>query len=294
MIRTDLRRGRHISAAIVALFAIACTDSPVTGVTPVSDALLAVTGKPPINQTLEGEAWVCKDGTGPATNFTFAVSVDGGAATNHVVALGTCVQVANFPVTPGQQFFHNVSVTETVPANWAISSIVVESNATNSSLLQTVIAAPNATARLSHDWGLVFTFTNTFTPPASFCTLTQGYWKTHSEDWDAAGDGKPFVTTDLFYNSGVSYLTILNTPPAKGNAYLILAHQFIAAMLNTEGGASGDANVDAALAAAAAYFAGAPAGIPDPVDPTRAQLIGWADTLDDFNNGLIGPGHCPD
>lgn len=295
MTRTDLRRGRYMSAALVALLAVACTDSPVTGVTPNAEALLAVTGKPPLDQTLEGEAWVCKDGTGPATNFTYAVSVDGGAATNHTVALGTCVQVANFPVTPPQQFFHTVSVTETVPANWAISSIIVESNATNASLLQAVIAAPNATARLSHDWGLVFTFTNTFTPPPpSFCTLTLGYWKNHPEDWDAAGDNTPFLTTDLFYNSGLSYLTILGTPPAKGNAYLILAHQFIAAMLNTGGGASGDASVDAALTGAATYFAGAAAGIPNPADPTRAQLIGWADTLDDFNNGEIGPGHCPD
>ncbi|HEV8362118.1 MAG TPA: hypothetical protein VGQ52_01255, partial [Gemmatimonadaceae bacterium] len=69
---------------------------------------------------------------------------------------------------------------------------------------------------------------------------------------------------------------------------------YIAAVLNTGGGASGVASVDAAIAGAAAYFAGAPAGIPNPVDPTRSQLLGWATTLDQFNNGVIGPGHCPD
>lgn len=291
MIRTDLRRGRHISAGIVALFAIACTDSPVTGVAPVSDALLAVTGKPPLDQTLQGEAWVCKDGTGPATQFTFAVNIDG-VITNVPVDLGTCVQVHT--ITPGT-FFHNVSITETVPANWAISSIIIETNAgIPTSLYNPVINAPTASARLSHDWGLVFTFTNTFTPPPSFCTLTLGYWKNHPEDWDAAGDNTPFLTTTTFYNSGQSYLTILGTPSAGGNAYIILAKQFIAAMLNTGGGASGNASVDAALAGAAAYFAGAPAGIPNPVDPTRSQLLAWATTLDQFNNGIIGPGHCPD
>ncbi|HEV8363339.1 MAG TPA: hypothetical protein VGQ52_07455, partial [Gemmatimonadaceae bacterium] len=242
---------------------------------PISDRpLLAVTGKPPLDQTLQGEGWVCKDGTGPATNFDYAVSIDGGAATNVSVALGTCVQVANFPVSPGQQFFHTVSVTETVPANWAISSIIVESNAGNPALTyQPVINAPNAQARLSHDWGIVFTFTNTFTPPPpSFCTATLGFWKNHPELWDAAGDNTPFLTTTTFFNSGASYLTILGTSSAGGNAYIILAKQYIAAVLNTGGGASGVASVDAAIAGAAAYFAGAPAGIPNPVDPTRSQL----------------------
>ena len=86
----------------------------------------------------------------------------------------------------------------------------------------------------------------------------------------------------------------MNTQPKNGNAYLQLAHQFIAASLNVNGGASGEASVDAALAGAAAYFAGAPAGIPNPVDATRSQLLAWATTLDNYNNGIIGPGHCPD
>ncbi|HJU72388.1 MAG TPA: hypothetical protein VJ717_01485 [Gemmatimonadaceae bacterium] len=284
---TDVMCRSHISLGLVALLAVACTDSPTSVMTPVSDQpLFAVTGKPTLDQTLEGEGWVCKDGTGPATNFTFAVSIDGGAATNHVVALGTCVQVASFPVTPGQQFFHNISVTETVPANWTLNpAILIESNIGNPSVtFQPVVNAPNASARLSHDWGVVFTFTNTHTPPPSFCTRTQGFWKNHTELWNEGA---------TFFNSGASMITILNTPP-KGNAYLILAHQYIAAVLNTGGNPSGTASVDAAIAGAAAYFTGAAAGIPDPGEPTRTQLLGWATTLDNFNNGVIGPGHCPD
>jgi hypothetical protein len=123
------------------------------------------------------------------------------------------------------------------------------------------------------------------------CTLTQGYWKTHGEDWDEVGE-KLFTTTDLFYNSGQGYLAIMNTAPKGGNAYLQLAHQFIAASLNTNGGPSGVAAVDAAMAGAAAYFAGAPAGIPTPSGALRTQLQAWATTLDNYNNGLTGPGHC--
>jgi len=288
---------RYATISLVALFAAACTDAVPTGtMSPTSDApLFAVVGKPPIDQTLEGEAWVCKDGSGPATNFTFSVSVGGGPATNHTLALGTCVQVASVPTNVFN--FATVSVTEgALPANWALTTIVIESNSPSSH--QPVINPPNATARISHDFGVVFTFTNTFTPPppppGPSCTLTQGFWKNHSELWDDVADGKPFLTTTTFYNSGVSYLTIMNTPPKNGNAYLQLAHQFIAASLNVNGGASGNASVDAALAGAAAYFASAPAGIPNPVDPTRSQLQAWATTLDQYNNGTIGPGHCPD
>ncbi len=123
------------------------------------------------------------------------------------------------------------------------------------------------------------------------CTYTQGYWKNHSEEWD---NGEKYVDAgDTFYNSGKSYLEILNTPPKGGNAYLQLAHQFIAASLNANGtSGSGDSSVDAALAGAAAYFASAPAGIPTPSGSLRTQLQAWATLLDNYNNGLIGPGHC--
>ncbi|MGH7693847.1 MAG: hypothetical protein ACRENH_02650, partial [Gemmatimonadaceae bacterium] len=290
---TDLLSIRNIGIGLIALAAVACTDSPTSVVMkPISDRpLLAVVGKPPINQSLEGEVWICKDGTGPATNFAFSVSIDGGAAATHSVALGTCLRIADYAIpTPPGRFFHTFSVTETVPTNWNLNSIVIESNALSPSVtFQPVINAPNAQARVSHDWGLVYTFTNTFTPP-SFCTATLGFWKNHTSRWNDAGDNKPVLTTTTFFNSGQSYLTILSSSSAAGNAYLILAKQYIAAVLNTGGGASGVASVDAAIAGAAAYFAGASAGIPNPVDPTRTQLLGWATTLDQFNNGIIGPG----
>ena len=299
MRRTDLTHGRYISVGLIALLAAACVESPTSTRSPVSDEpLFSLTNKPPLDATLQGEAWVCKDddGSGTATNFTFAVSVDGGAATNHVVALGTCVLVHTVP-TSGSNFAR-VSVTELAPpANWALTNITIESNQTGGNPVVDVPNA-NAAANISNDQGQVFTFFNHFTapppPPPAFCTRTLGFWKNHPELWDAAGDNKPFLTTDIFFNSGASYLTILSSPSKGGNAYIILAKQYIAAVLNTGGGASGDASVDAAIAGAAAYFASAPAGIPNPVDPTRSQLLAWATTLDQFNNGVIGPGHCPD
>lgn len=129
-------------------------------------------------------------------------------------------------------------------------------------------------------------------PPGPSCTYTQGYWKNHPELWDEASDGMVLLTSGLFYNSGVGSLTIMKTPPKGGNAYQILAHQFIAASLNLNGATAGVTELDDAMSGAATYFAGEAAGIPKPVEPTRSQLIDWAATLESFNSGNIGPGHC--
>jgi hypothetical protein len=143
-------------------------------------------------------------------------------------------------------------------------------------------------------------WTVTVTVPCSGgCTLTQGYWKTHSEygpapyddNWANLADG----ANTPFFLSGMSYYEVLWTPP-QGNAYFILAHQYIAAELNTLNGAAPDAVTDA-LAAAEALFQ---ASTPDQVaalrgragKEQRAQFTDLAGVLDDYNSGLIGPGHC--
>ena len=81
---------------------------------------------------------------------------------------------------------------------------------------------------------------------------------------------------------------ILGTPPKKGDAFYILTHQLITAELNILGGGSapaavqqcdrGDANAllaDKVISAA-----------------ERDQAIALSAILDDYNNGLTGPGHC--
>lgn len=127
------------------------------------------------------------------------------------------------------------------------------------------------------------------------CTLTPGYWKTHAdptrkqfdETWIAFAGASGANAT---FDAGLSYLTVLNTAP-QGNAYYILAHAYIAALLNIEAGADTTAAVDAALAYAAGFFT---ANNPT-TTLTKAQrntAIANAKILDDYNNGLTGPGHC--
>ncbi|WP_135257173.1 hypothetical protein [Thermus caldilimi] len=130
-------------------------------------------------------------------------------------------------------------------------------------------------------------------PCVGGCTLTPGYWKTHSkygpapydDTWAKIGEDTPF------YLSGQSYYQVLWTSPSGGNAYYILAFQFIAAKLNVLKGASTTPDVDTALAWAETFFQTYKPS--DTLSKALAnQAKSYAATLDGYNNGVIGPGHC--
>ncbi len=80
------------------------------------------------------------------------------------------------------------------------------------------------------------------------------------------------------------------TPPA-GNAYYNLAHQYMAATLNIANGASSTPAVDAALSEAAGFFSThTPSSTLSKQE--RTQVLKLASTLEQYNSGNIGPGHC--
>jgi hypothetical protein len=119
------------------------------------------------------------------------------------------------------------------------------------------------------------------------CTLTQGYWKNHSDResghrniaWPIDED------TDL---CGTTWLDNLGIAP-QGNAFYILSHQYIAASLNVAAGAVAPPDVSAALDEAESLMADCQI-----TDAERARAVELAGVLDDFNNGRTGPGHCGD
>jgi hypothetical protein len=128
------------------------------------------------------------------------------------------------------------------------------------------------------------------------CTLTQGYWKTHSkygpapydDTWGllAGGDAE-------FLDTGLTYYEVLWTVPKGGNAYFILAHQYIAAELNVLNGASIPDDVLAAWNQAGGLLVEYQDDMSIPKKGgDRALAIVLYELLDDYNNGLIGPGHC--
>lgn len=134
------------------------------------------------------------------------------------------------------------------------------------------------------------------------CTRTLGCWSTHSINgpapydatWDAKDGGNaPFLAT------GSSYYEILNTPAKWGNAYLILAYQYIAAELNMVAGASAPQEVTDAMAEALSLLKKYEDAVDilkkinkKPFNPDRFSAIGLAGLLNFYHNGVIGPGHC--
>lgn len=286
--------------ALVALIG-ACSDHPVAPTTPAMRAnapALAVTGGPDLSdwRSFQGEVWLCKDGNGVG-NFTFDWTVelrrDGSpvASGTTIVPAGGCVMAVHLDTVHTLPV--HVTVTEQVPpANWAFTAIT---HAYGAGLPVTpdtpVIDLATRTIRdvhASNDLGVQITFFNTYTPPAPACTYTQGFWKTHQELWDESGE-MVLWNGALFFNSGVTHAELFAMSVAGGNSYVKLAHQYMAARLNVNLG--GDPAIDAALAQAAAYFAAHPAG------STYIKSAAWnalATVLDDYNNGITGPGHCPD
>lgn len=131
------------------------------------------------------------------------------------------------------------------------------------------------------------------------CTHTIGYWKTHSE----YGPAKPAdATWNLilpdgpdapFFFSGKTYYQVLWTAP-KGNPYYILAHQYIAAELNFLSGAYSGAVDDEFAEAKALLEMYTPAQVAAMANNSavKKSFTTLGGILDNYNNGIIGPGHC--
>ena len=129
------------------------------------------------------------------------------------------------------------------------------------------------------------------------CTYTQGYWKNHAGLVRNDNGGEGSIQPDAW---PVSELTLGNLTygkdalldifktPVRGNGYISLAHQLMAAKLNIENGA--DPSEIADVIAAADAFIG-DNNVTTASCPTSA--VGeWVQKLDDWNNGVTGPGHC--
>lgn len=118
------------------------------------------------------------------------------------------------------------------------------------------------------------------------CTYTQGYWKNHPAEWPVGS-----VTLGSVNYTQAQLLQIFNQP-AAGNGLISMAHQLIAAKLNIAQGATAPAGVLAAIAGADALIGGLV------VPPIGAGFLapgstsGFTSTLDSFNQGITGPGHC--
>lgn len=119
------------------------------------------------------------------------------------------------------------------------------------------------------------------------CTLTVGYYKNHAWDPNFAYMWEPAPPMN-FFDTGITWRDVLDVSP-KGDAYFILAHQYIAARLNQLGPNYVPPQVVETLKSAYAYFSLSPDAR---ARVSRSTLIAWADQLDQYNNGKLGVPHC--
>ena len=125
------------------------------------------------------------------------------------------------------------------------------------------------------------------------CTLTQGYWKNHAWPvhpmWGPSTLATwPDILNYKFFDTTIEWPDVLNVEP-RGDAYFILAHQYIAASLNQQNGAYVPEVVRQALVDAFDYFSLRPA---ERAAVDRSKLIALATVLDQYNNGQLGVPHC--
>jgi len=126
------------------------------------------------------------------------------------------------------------------------------------------------------------------------CSLTPGYWKTHSENGHAPYDDTWLLIGPSGSNTtflwGLTYYEALSTPVA-GNAWWTLSRAYVAAYMNGLNGADTSA-ITATLADAYALLAANDPSLGKAKGSTRTDMVELAQVLDAYNNGLIGPGHC--
>jgi hypothetical protein len=133
------------------------------------------------------------------------------------------------------------------------------------------------------------------------CTLTIGYWKTHAgftgRNADrvtpylpkllGSGGGKTVVVT-----TASQALALLSMSGDASNGVNKLYAQELAAKLNVAHGAS-PATVASTLTVSDAFLVLYNSGDWSSLNKTQKNNVNqWMTTLDSYNNGLIGPGHC--
>jgi hypothetical protein len=136
-------------------------------------------------------------------------------------------------------------------------------------------------------WGNTIACATLPCDPGHNCTYTQGYWKNHFDAWPL----QSVMLGAVNYNAS-QLLQILNRP-AQGNGLVILAHQLIAAKLNIANGADPTAVQQTVIDADSTI-----GGLTVPpigngyLSPSQTSQLN--DTLTEYNEGTIGPGHCDD
>jgi hypothetical protein len=163
---------------------------------------------------------------------------------------------------------------------------------------------PNTASFVANDSGAASSdsWTVNVTVPCGGCTRTIGYWKTHAgftgnnadvlsqylPIWLGASGGAKSVQV----TSAAQAVFLLEMSGEASNGINKLYAQLLGARLNIAAGADGSAAAGTISAADAWLATHNAADWSSLSKKERNQVLAWMTTLDNYNNGLIGPGHC--
>lgn len=138
-------------------------------------------------------------------------------------------------------------------------------------------------------------------PSGDRCTRTIGYWKNHA----GFGPQRDVVTPllpvwlgtaagakSVFVTSAAQAVEFLNKSGDASNGINKLYAQLLAAKLNIKNGADGSAVVQTITQSDVFLSTHAAADWGSLSATERQRVLTWMLTLDDYNNGRLGPGHC--
>ncbi|HTK49228.1 MAG TPA: hypothetical protein VL328_14725 [Gemmatimonadaceae bacterium] len=236
----------------------------------------------------QGEVEVCKYGA--AGVFIVTTSANP-TAVEYPLDAGQCVVVA-VDVTSSPSFT-TVNVTEKTIATSTFQSVqetliqnIVNTNTDATPTVTSYTDSPARSERINQYHGALLEYHNlpVTPPPTGHCSYTQGWYKNHTSSWPQGA-----LTPTTVWDGGATIITLFNTPP-RGSQYIILAHQYITALLNIQGGSNVPPAVQDALDKAEQYFSGGGDGKGD----SSVDITGVSTVLDNYNNGLTagGPAHC--
>ena len=145
-----------------------------------------------------------------------------------------------------------------------------------------------------------------YRPGYQGCTLTIGFWKNHAGFGPQENVVSPLLPLWLGTEGGLNSIAASDSTTAHdiltqqvygdpSNGITKLYAQMLAARLNIANGADAAAVSDA-LAAADAFLTSHDWNDwnDDLSSADKKMITGWKSIFDDFNNGIIGPGHCGD
>ena len=138
-------------------------------------------------------------------------------------------------------------------------------------------------------------------PTGDVCTRTIGYWKNHAGFGPQADVVTPLLPQWLGTSGGAKSVhvttaalavSLLDKSGDASNGINKLYAQLLAAKLNIANGADGSAVLQPITQADAFLASHAASEWSSLSSAQRQQALSWAATLDDYNNGRIGPRHC--